>query len=238
MVPKLCFWLVLSLPIRSESFLIHRPSWKNNCVSYSEKRNLIITHNTNKSYESDPHPNDIDYGDDDDEKRNKEGIRLNKVLKETHSRREADALIEGGRGTVNGKAIGSKGGFKVLPYVDSVELDGEVVTGWEEMNGLENRKGKSKPSTTYSSDHFEYIKYWKPTGVTCTTEKSVRSNIISEIRRDGYNPKHRVYPVGRLDKDTTGKMSFSSCQIKSFHHSFLLDTLIFSHFFTFCTQVS
>jgi len=148
-------------------------------------------------------------------KNNNEGVRLNKVLKETHSRREADALIESGRVTINGKPIGSKGGFKVIPYVDSVELDGKIVRGWEKMNGFyapdkktssSNKKLKHQNnSPKYTNQHFEYIKYWKPKGVTCTTEKSVKSNIVHEIQRDGYHPKHRVYPVGRLDKDTTGK---------------------------------
>lgn len=53
---------------------------------------------------------------------------------------------------------------------------------------------------------FEYVKYWKPRGVTCTTDQKIPYNIIDEIQRDGYNPKHRVYPVGRLDKDTSGKL--------------------------------
>lgn len=52
---------------------------------------------------------------------------------------------------------------------------------------------------------FEYIKYWKPCGIICTTDVNIQHNIITELRTvDGYNKLTRIYPVGRLDKETSG----------------------------------
>jgi len=64
------------------------------------------------------------------------GIQLNKVFKATHSCREADAMIESGRVSINGNPAEQKRGVKVRPFVDRVELDGVLVEGWEAMNGI------------------------------------------------------------------------------------------------------
>lgn len=150
------------------------------------------------------------------------GIRLNKVFKETHSRREADKLVESGRVEVNGKRVMQKGGFLVVPYVDEVKLDGKVVWGWEEMNGIHpdtalankvhvrGSRQERRPAHTLSTKPFQYIKYWKPRGVTCTTDRKIPSNIIDAIMSDGFKPRHRIYPVGRLDKDTSGLILLTS----------------------------
>ena len=162
------------------------------------------------------------------------GIRLNKVFKKTHSRREADKLLESGRIEVNGQRVQQKGGFLVVPYVDEVRLDGQIVEGWEEMNGIPRPQGNinnrevGRLSATSNSDNddqeptrkprtppistqqFQYIKYWKPRGVTCTTDRKIPSNIIDAILSDGYRPRHRIYPVGRLDKDTSGLILLTS----------------------------
>ena len=158
----------------------------------------------------------------------KAGIRLNKVFKRTHSRREADALLTSGRVEVNGRKVEEKGGFLVVPYVDEVRLDGEVVEGWEEMNGIprpekdtvgHDKPGKKSAKDTarhiklaqhVSTEQFQYVKYWKPRGITCTTDRKIPSNIIDAIISDGYRPRHRIYPVGRLDKDTSGLILLTS----------------------------
>ena len=159
------------------------------------------------------------------------GIRLNKVFKATHSRREADKVIESGRVCVNGAPILNKGGIKVIPYQDEITLDGKIIHGWEKMNSIDKRNddagiitdahhdhGELQPKSTSSStdndnlntDAFEYVKYFKPLGVICTTDTRIEGNIIDEIQHDGYNPPHRVYPVGRLDKETTGLIVLTS----------------------------
>lgn len=141
-----------------------------------------------------------------------EGIRLNKVFKATHSRRAADKLIEEGRVTVNGDRVLEKGGYKVVPFRDVVALDGKLVKGWEEINAISRDDDHSQQNlqqrqlllNNLQTSSFEYVKYYKPIGVTCTTDLRVRDNIIDSIHKDGYRSRHRVYPIGRLDKETSG----------------------------------
>ena len=107
-------------------------------------------------------------------------MRLNKYLSESGacSRREADALIAEGRVTVNGTpaALGTQ-----VADGDEVRLDGDQVG--------EARK-KVKPV---------YIALNKPIGITCTTERHVAGNIV-----DFVDHPERVFPIGRLDKDSEG----------------------------------
>ncbi|KAG7360421.1 RNA pseudouridylate synthase [Nitzschia inconspicua] len=138
-------------------------------------------------------------------------------------------MIESGRVTVNGIPVTEKGGFKVRPFCDVVTLDGKTIEGWEAMNGIvaDTEPGEAVPTsqkkrnassnelqnddTSHNSKTFEYIKYWKPRGITCTTDRTVPSNIIDDLFNErGYNPRHRIYPVGRLDKDTSGLIVLTS----------------------------
>jgi 23S rRNA pseudouridine2604 synthase len=115
-------------------------------------------------------------------------MRLNKYLGEAGfcSRREADKLIGEGRVTVNGETAGI--GFE-LPEGARVEVDGAEVTPVE-------RKGGKK---------HVYIALNKPVGITCTTEENVKGNII-----DCVDHPRRVFPVGRLDKDSEGLILLTS----------------------------
>ena len=107
-----------------------------------------------------------------------EGIRINKFLSEVGycSRREADKLLEQGRITINGKI--PELGTKVLP-TDEVRVNGQLVTEKEEPK--------------------IYLAVNKPVGIECTTNQSVRGNIV-----DFLNYPERIFPVGRLDKDSEG----------------------------------
>jgi len=104
-------------------------------------------------------------------------IRLNKYISETGfcSRREADKLIDAGRVKVNG--LRPEMGVKVSDS-DLILIDGKAL--------------KSKPQHVY-------IAYNKPVGVTCTTEKKIKSNIVSAI-----NYPERIFPIGRLDRPSEG----------------------------------
>ena len=106
-----------------------------------------------------------------------EGIRLNKYIASSGlcSRREADALIESGKVTINGEAA----------VQDTKVMDGDIV----EVSGK-----KITPD-----DSMVYIAFNKPLGVTCTTDQRDPSNIIDYI---GYS--ERIFPVGRLDKNSSG----------------------------------
>jgi 23S rRNA pseudouridine2604 synthase len=104
-------------------------------------------------------------------------VRLNKYISETGvcSRREADKWIEAGRVTLNGERAHL--GLKVGAQ-DEVRVDGRVVGA------------KKKPI---------YIALNKPIGVTCTTEVHIEDNIIDLVGHD-----ERIFPIGRLDKDSEG----------------------------------
>ena len=108
-----------------------------------------------------------------------EGTRINKYLSEIGycSRREADKLIEQGRIMVNSKE--AKMGYKVQKD-DVIHVDGEKI------------KHKKRKRI--------FIALNKPKGVVCTTNAGVEENNII----DYINFRERVFPIGRLDKTTTG----------------------------------
>ncbi|WP_346776917.1 23S rRNA pseudouridine(2604) synthase RluF [Thalassotalea sp. G2M2-11] len=115
------------------------------------------------------------------------GKRLNKFISESGycSRREADKLIDNGRVTINGKH--PELGTKVQPG-DKVLVDGKAI------GAMPDNK----------SDRI-YIAYNKPVGITCTTERHVKGNII-----DAINHKERIFPIGRLDKPSEGLIFLTS----------------------------
>ena len=107
------------------------------------------------------------------------GTRINKFLSEVGycSRRQADALIDQGRVYVNRKP--AKMGMKVVEN-DMIEIDGEKI----------NQSKKKKI----------FIALNKPRGVVCTTNAGVEENNIIDFLKF----PERVFPIGRLDKSTTG----------------------------------
>jgi len=103
--------------------------------------------------------------------------RLNKFISETGmcSRREADEWIAKGRVSVNG--IKAQLGSQVNEG-DEVRVDRQLI--------------RAKPKSVY-------ILLNKPVGITCTTERHIHGNII-----DFVGHVERIFPVGRLDKDSEG----------------------------------
>ena len=105
------------------------------------------------------------------------GVRINKYLSEAGvcSRREADRQVEAGNVMIDGRT--AQMGDRILPG-QKVQFRGKPVIQEEEKI---------------------LLAFYKPTGIVCTTEKREKNNIVDYI---GY--KKRIYPVGRLDKDTEG----------------------------------
>jgi len=112
-----------------------------------------------------------------------QSVRLNKAISETGhcSRREADRLIEAQRVKVNGKI--AIVGMQVAED-DVISVDGQPL----------KRK-----------QNFVYLAFNKPRGVTCTTDTQIAGNIIDFI-----NYPERIFPVGRLDKDSEGLILLTS----------------------------
>ncbi len=106
-------------------------------------------------------------------------MRINRYLSMAGvcSRREADRLIEEGRVTINDR---------VAKLGDNVEEDAEV-------------RVKGKLVDHPETKDVVILKYHKPAGVVCTSSRVEKHNIIDEI-----SYAKRVFPVGRLDKDSTG----------------------------------
>ena len=105
------------------------------------------------------------------------GVRINKYLGDAGvcSRREADRFIEQGKVTIDG--VVAEMGSRVFP--------GQKVT----FNGKELKKQEEQV----------LIAFYKPVGIVCTTDTREPDNVI-----DFLNYGKRIYPIGRLDKDSEG----------------------------------
>ena len=75
---------------------------------------------------------------------------------------------------------------------------------WEEAAEAK----KEAPSAALENRSFIYVKYWKPVGVTCTSDPSDKTNIIKAGQFDLF--PQRLFTVGRLDKDSTGLILLTS----------------------------
>jgi 23S rRNA pseudouridine2604 synthase len=109
--------------------------------------------------------------------------RLNKYISETGfcSRREADKLIEQGRVKLNGQ----------IPEVGTKVAAGDEVL-------IDDKRLNSKKAPIY-------IAFNKPVGITCTTERQIKGNIIDYIKHP-----ERIFPIGRLDKPSEGLIFLTS----------------------------
>ena len=133
-------------------------------------------------------------------KEHDDSIRLNKCISSL-SRRGADDAIAEGRVTVNG--IIATTGSRVKKG-DKILLDGKPQR-WEYMQ----LKAKNiQPSVVLEKRNFQYVKYWKPVGITCTSDLKDDSNIIKAGNFNLF--PQRMFTVGRLDKDSTGLILLTS----------------------------
>ncbi|CAL2083656.1 pseudouridine synthase [Tenacibaculum sp. 190524A05c] len=114
------------------------------------------------------------------------GIRLNKYISNSGicSRREADTYIEHGSITVNGQLM-TEMGYKVQPG-DEVRFDGTLI----------------------SMEQKRYILLNKPKNYITTMEDDRGRKTVMELV--GNATKERIYPVGRLDRNTTGLLLFTN----------------------------
>lgn len=105
--------------------------------------------------------------------------RLNKFISESGlcSRRDADRFIEQGNVRLNGRRAGI--GDQVFPG-DRVKVNGQDIEPWQE-------------------EGLVLIALNKPVGIVSTTERSEPDNIV-----DFVNHSARIFPIGRLDKDSQG----------------------------------
>lgn len=117
---------------------------------------------------------------------NEDEVRLNKYLSNAGvcSRREADVLIQTGVVSVNGEII-TELGYKIKKG-DKVQYDGETI----------------------NAETKRYVLLNKPKGFITTMDdplgrKTVMGLVINAC-------KERIYPVGRLDRDTTGLLLFTN----------------------------
>ena len=114
------------------------------------------------------------------------GIRLNKFISNSGicSRREADTYIEHGSVTVNGNLV-TEMGYKVQPN-DDVRFDG----------------------TSISPEKKKYVLLNKPKNYITTMDDERGRKTVMELVSNA--AKERIYPVGRLDRMTTGLLLFTN----------------------------
>ena len=116
----------------------------------------------------------------------KDEIRLNKFIANSGvcSRREADTLIQAGVVTVNGEVV-TELGTKVNVFTDDIRFNGERLKGEEKV----------------------YLVMNKPKGFVTTASDPHADKTVMDLLKDC---EARVFPVGRLDKNTTGVLMFTN----------------------------
>jgi 23S rRNA pseudouridine2605 synthase len=125
------------------------------------------------------------------------GVRLQKAMADAGigARRDCEDLITTGRVRVNGRVVTSLPCF-VEPSRDVVELDGEVIDLPESTTA--QTEAAARPRT------FTYVLVNKPKGVITTTRDPEGRRSVLDLLPPALRHEERLFPVGRLDADTTG----------------------------------
>ena len=110
-------------------------------------------------------------------------VRLDKFISEAAelTRKDAKTVLNKGRVTVNGTVC--KNGDQKVSENDEICLDGKVLGGTEE---------------------FMYLMLHKPAGVVSATEDNRDKTVLDLVKEQMPVGKRKLFPVGRLDKDTEG----------------------------------
>jgi pseudouridine synthase len=128
------------------------------------------------------------------------GVRLQKAMADAGlgARRDCEEMITSGRVRVNGHVVITLPCF-VDPANDVVELDGEVIelpVSAETPGTTQTTQGKTRS--------LIYVLVNKPKGVITTTRDPEGRRNVLDLVPDSLRCDERLYPVGRLDGDSTG----------------------------------
>lgn len=113
-------------------------------------------------------------------------VRLNKFISNAGvcSRREADKLISEGLVKINGEVVAEMG-YKVKPN-DRVEYNGKLL----------------------KKEQYVYVLLNKPRGFITTTKDPLERKTVMQLVKNACD--ERIYPVGRLDRNTSGLLLFTN----------------------------
>ena len=179
--------------------------------SNSESKSFFVKSTLNKKYKNNKKCETFE--ESFKNKNDNEGIRLNKFISNAGicSRRQADMYISAGNVTVNGAVVTTLG-YKVMPS-DNIKFGSNIVR----------------------SQKKEYLILNKPKNfITTMKDEKGRKTVMDLVSN---STKNRLYPVGRLDRNTLGvllftndgelskKLTHPSYEIKKMYHVFLNKSL-------------
>jgi len=129
------------------------------------------------------------------------GVRLQKAMADAGigARRDCEDMITAGRVKVNGRVITTLPCF-VDPANDVVELDEEVI----ELPQLDDQGAATGAGSKTRARSLVYVLINKPKGVITTTRDPEGRRNVLELLPPALRREERLYPVGRLDGDSTG----------------------------------
>ncbi|MEM9414312.1 MAG: pseudouridine synthase [Planctomycetota bacterium] len=138
---------------------------------------------------------------------NARGIRLQKAMAEAGlaSRRACEELIEAGRVTVNGERVAELPAW-VDPTTDTIKVDGQPLPRPRKVKATPGKRQRASTAQTLLPGSLAYLMVNKPRGVISTNDDPHGRKRVLDLIDPGLAAKMRLYPVGRLDADSTGLM--------------------------------